>query len=424
MTDRARLLFVSHCFAPVLTPESIQNGRTLRALHELGWDTTVLTVDESTVRGTRDARLLDVLPEQIAIVKAPSAELPFTKLRRVLIRILTALGLPELHTFWYWSAVRAGRALVRRERFDAMHSWSSYPVSHLVGLTLHRETGLPWVLHFSDPWSDSPYFGLSPLRRAVVKRLERAVIGAADAVVFITDETRELVMRKYPVAWREKAHVIPHGYLAEDVVRVQPAAGPGPLVLTHSGSFYLGMREPYTLIAAVARLHREAPQGGRLRLVFVGPTLSRYVRAATDAGVAGIVTWTGPLGWSESQHLIQESDALVVIDAQSMGPSVFLPSKLADYLSARRPILGLTPAKGSTASLLRRLGCPIIEPDDVTGAAAAIREFVGARERGPLELPEPYERVAEEYEIRTVTRTLDRILREAKERQGRAAASS
>lgn len=416
MTARHRLLFVSHCFAPVLTPESIQNGRTLRALAELGWDTTVLTVDERTVRGTRDAHLLKVLPEGLAMVKAPSAELPFTRLRGLPIKILTALGLPELHTFWYRSAVRAGRELVRRERFDAMHSWSSYPVSHLVGLALRRESGLPWVLHFSDPWSDSPYFGLSPLRRFVVKRLERAVIGTADAIVFITEETRELVMRKYPAAWRAKAHVIAHGYLAEDVVQVQPIEAHGPLVLTHAGSFYLGMREPYTLIAAVARLHREAALDGRLRLVFVGPTLPRYVRAATDASLGSIVTWTGPVSWSESQRHVEASDALVVIDAQSDGPSVFLPSKLVDYLSARKPILGLTPEQGATASMLRRLGCPIVEPDDVTGAAAAIRELLRARERGPLKLPEAYERVAGEYEIRAVTRSLDQILRDAMQR--------
>lgn len=424
MTDRARLLFVSYCFAPVLTPEAIQNGRTLRALSELGWEATALTVDEDTVPGARDARLIDVLPRDLTIVTARSAELPFTKFRGLPIKILTALGLPELQTFWYRSAVRAGKELVRSGRFDAMHSWSSYPVSHLVGLALRRETGLPWVLHFSDPWSDSPYFGLSPLRRAVAKKLERAVIGAADAVIFITEETRELVMSKYPRAWRENAHVIAHGYLAEDLVRSRPAAAAGPLVLTHAGSFYLGMREPYTLIAAVARLHREAPLDGRLRLVFVGPTLPRYVRAAADAGLAGIVTWTGAVSWAESQRLVEASDALVVIDAQSEGPSVFLPSKLVDYLSARRPILGLTPAVGSTASLLRRLGCTVVDPDDMSGAAAAIGELVHARERGALELPEPYERVADEYEIRAVTRALDRILRDAMARRGRAAASS
>lgn len=424
MTRRHRLLFVSHCFAPVLTPESIQNGRTLRALAELGWDATVLTVDERTVRGTRDARLLNVLPLGLTTVKAQSAELPFTRLRGLPIKVLSALGLPELHTFWYPSALRAGREIVRRERFDAIHSWSSYPVSHLVGLAFRRETGLPWVLHFSDPWADSPYFGRSPLRRFVVRRLERAVIAAADAVVFITEETLDLVMRKYPAAWRAKANVIAHGYLAEDVVRTPPVVARGPLVLTHAGSFYLGMREPYTLIAAVAQLHREASLDGRLRLVFVGPTLPRYVQAATDAGLGGIVTWTGPVSWSESQRLVEASDALVVIDAQSDGPSVFLPSKIVDYLSARKPILGLTPRNGSTASLLRRLGCPIVDPDDVPGTAAAIRGLVRARASGVLELPKPYEGVAEEYEIRAVTRTLDRILREAMARRGPRAASS
>ena len=34
--------------------------------------------------------------------------------------------------------------------------------NHLVGMRLHRDSGLPWVAHFSDPWIDSPYQQGSP----------------------------------------------------------------------------------------------------------------------------------------------------------------------------------------------------------------------------------------------------------------------
>ena len=45
---------------------------------------------------------------------------------------------------------------------------------------------------------------------------------------------------------------------------------------------------------------------------------------------------------------------LLVIDAPA-DESLFLPSKLIDYLPARKPILGLTPARGASADLIRAL---------------------------------------------------------------------
>ena len=63
---------------------------------------------------------------------------------------------------------------------------------------------------------------------------------------------------------------------------------------------------------------------------------------------------------------------LLVIDAPA-DDSLFLPSKLIDYLPLGKPILGLTPLRGASADLIRRLGYPVVAPDDEAAIAAADR---------------------------------------------------
>ena len=55
--------------------------------------------------------------------------------------------------------------------------------------------------------------------------------------------------------------------------------------------------------------------------------------------------------------------------------SVFLPSKLIEYLGAARPVLGLTP-KGAAARLLAAAGEDYADPGDPAAAAAALERFL------------------------------------------------
>lgn len=74
---------------------------------------------------------------------------------------------------------------------------------HLLGLHLKQRLRLPWLAHFSDPWTDTPFRRQGPFCRPV---------NDADRVIFTSAETLELVMRKYPAGRYAKACVLPHAY--------------------------------------------------------------------------------------------------------------------------------------------------------------------------------------------------------------------
>ena len=81
---------------------------------------------------------------------------------------------------------------------------------------------------------------------------------------------------------------------------------------------------------------------------------------------------------------MSDADLLLVID----GPddlSVFLPSKLVEYLGAGTPIFGIVPP-GTSARLLARVGAPVADPRQPSDVAKGLREalrLVHARRSEP-----------------------------------------
>lgn len=404
------LLAVSWTMPPVLAPRSIQVPRTLRALLVFGWRATVLTVSPETAGRfcVIDSSLESLYSDAFRLERVPSLERSL--ILRAMWRVCPVLQeLPDRFRQWAWQAVRRGRRLLSAERFEVMITFAQPWSSHLVGLALSREFKVPWVAHFSDPWVDSPYFPNRWLPRLACRRWEQAVIREADGVVFTNSQTVDLIMQKYPADWRAKAHIIPHGYERGILVPEMLSSPSSCLRLTYTGSFY-GMRTPVPLLRGLRLLSDTTPLAGRVKAVFIGPMIDEYRETAKRFGLSGIVEFQGPLPFVETQRAAAESDVLVVIDAPSLSSSVFLPSKLVDYLALGKPILGITPLKGASADLLRRLECPVVSPDDVAGIAGAIHSLLEGKRSGPLGVSPKFSEVAAEYDVRRTTEKLADIL--------------
>ena len=418
-----QLLLVSYAFPPQRNPESLLVLATVRGLARSGWAITVLTIDPAQTTEAIDQDLLEEVPPSVSVVRAGGFEhwlSGFPALRRSFWYGLRLLGLPERSCAWYFPALRAGRRLLRKQRFDVMHSWANYQVSNLVALGLRREFHLPWVVHFSDPWTDSPYFRAraTTLQRLSCARFERRIVEESDAVVFVTPETARLVMRKYSNTLAAKARIVPHGYDPDMLAGIPTVpesdlSAARPLLLVHVGAFYPGLREPVSLLKALAMVDRERPLAGRLQLRLVGPYTERYRPIVQELGLVPIVDLCPPVSRRESLIEAVRADVLLVIDAPSSGESVFLPSKLVDYLIIRKPILGLTAARGATARVLSEAGLPVAVADDVASIADAINQLLLEHDRGPLALPANFDGVASRYNISLTTGELSSILESA-----------
>ena len=279
--------------------------------------------------------------------------------------------IPDEFRAWVPVAERALTAKLAETGFrpDVIVTFGEPMSDHLLGLRLQRRLGLPWVAHFSDPWVDNPFRRRDVLANIVNARDEARTITAADRVIFTSVETRELVMRKFPEAYRKKAVLLPHsfdkGLYPAKVVRT------GDIVVRHLGNFY-GDRTPYPLLRGIHALRARNPKildGVTFDLVGRVPQGLRW-QALCRGLPSNLIKTTSTVSYSESLRLMSEADLLLVIDAPAK-LSVFLPSKLIDYLGSGTPVMGIVPP-GTSATLLKRLGGFIADPRHPDEVAAAL----------------------------------------------------
>jgi hypothetical protein len=82
------------------------------------------------------------------------------------------------------------------------------------------------------------------------------------------------------------------------------------------------------------------------------------------------------VGYLDGLRLSASADALLVIDAPSSTPSIFLPSKLVESIGANRPVWGITPP-GTSAEVISDW-CPGATVLAAAGDVAAVTRLVEA----------------------------------------------
>ena len=408
-----RILVVSWEMPPLSGPRAVQVTRTLRELARSGWRSRVICFGPRSNRYNQDYR---VSPDaetdgavQLVKVASPEEWLFFRALWRVCPPIKR---LPDEKRVWVGRAVAAARRELDAAPADLIVSFAQPWSSHLVGMRLHEETGLPWVAHFSDPWVDSPYLRGAGWQRRLWARMEREVIAKAARVVFVNQQTADRVMAKYAGEWAARARVVPQGY--------EPLARPpaservgGPLRIVYTGRFYDGLRTPDAFLRAIAALQRHTAIDGRLAVEFVGGAMQRYERLAADLRLDGVVKFLGRRSPAGALAVASTADVLLSIDAPADGPNLYLPSKLVDYLALGKPILCLTASEGASAELLKPFGYPIVDPTDSGAIAEEIWRLVRLKESGRLTPSPRHQEVARRYDIRETTRRLQAVMEEA-----------
>lgn len=410
-TSSLELLAVSFAFPPSATARSVQVARLLK---DLRVKTTLVCADDQgaprdpTIEPNAETQLRDCF-------RVPFAMRGWRKqARRIASRFDLPVWnrIPDEYSSWKTQALRAIRKHVSNNDYrpDLIVSFAQPMSDHLIGLDLKKLYRVPWVAHFSDPWTDNPFHDYDSLTKRINLSLERNVIEFADRLIFTSAETAELVMAKYPAGWKTKTRVLPHSFDTSPQSS-RPAENQARITIRHTGEFY-GPRTPKPLIRTLRSIlsdNARSLEGVCFELIGVvnPPTL-------VDSGIenlpSGLITIKPPVSYQESCSLSAAADGLLTIDAPA-ATSVFLPSKLIEYVGAGRPILGLTPP-GAAANLIRELGGWVADPTDDNAMKRTVTEFLSY-----LSKPEQPEiwgeaEVRRQYEAPVVAKTFEMILRE------------
>ncbi|MHC4972994.1 MAG: glycosyltransferase [Planctomycetota bacterium] len=407
-----RILMIAYHFPPVRGSTGLH--RTLSfsryLLEDHGWEPTVLTVHPRAYRATEDALLGDIAPG-VEVVRAFACDT--SRHLSIFGRYPLRLALPDEWVTWCLGAVPAGKKIIREQRPAVI--WSTFPIAtaHLIGRTLHRKTGVPWVADFRDSMTEDDY--PQPRRKWQVHRdLEGDTVAECARAVFTTPGARRMYSERYPDVPDERWAVIPNGYderIFADVTP-PPRAEDGRLRLVHSGLLYPSERDPRPFYAAVAAL-RDAGRvsAGNLCIVFRASGYEDYHREEIrKRGIGDIVALEDAAPYREALAEMMNADGLLLFQASNCNHQI--PAKIYEYLRARRPILALTDPKGDTAGVLRLAGGgAVVRIDKQEEIAAGLQEFLKKLREGRGEAASDAEIESHSRRARTVelARLLDGI---------------
>ncbi|GIW87701.1 MAG: hypothetical protein KatS3mg108_2025 [Isosphaeraceae bacterium] len=340
------LLILSYHFCPSAAVAVQRLLGFTRHLPDLGWDCAVVAAPGFPWESRDEASLNRLHPTTVV------RHVPYSTSRLTLPARKFA---PYL--CWLPAAARASRRQIQGRRPDVLLTSGPPHWIHLLGLSLQRRFGIPWVADFRDPWIATDWththWGLS---RWFQGTLERRLMRRANALIANTPNVAAALRAAFPAA-ASRIVSITNGYDPEDFgqpLPVDPPAPDQPISILHPGQIYAG-RDPRPLLQAVADLHQADHAGDRFHLRFLGhrPDHHDALDLAAEIrrlGLEQVVAWEPPVPHTQAVASIRRAEILLLLD--SPGRRLGVPAKLFEFLAAGRPILALTETGSDTHQIL------------------------------------------------------------------------
>ncbi len=444
---KKKVLFITPSIPPYAGSGVYRNIRFIRHLQHFGWETTILTIEKTSIRKNLplDPELLKRLPASVRVERTyvlrpmeillrfrerfragphnqgKSKETGLAPKRMTSRRVSgmqrfkdflsTLLLFPDAEIGWLPWAIRRGLKIIKQRKMTVLYTSGPPHSCHLAGWALKRLTGLPWVADFRDPWTRQAWIDEATKRTWAHRKkvlMECAVVKNADRVILNTSEMQDDFSQYYSGLSSEKFVAIYNGYDPEDAAPLpEKEMSNGIFTVTHAGSLYK-KRTPIGLLRAVSELIREGkvdPEMIRVRLI--GRCDIEGIQA--EIKKLGLESCVALMGWvthQESLDAIAESDLLLLIQP---GTALQIPGKIFEYIMLKKKILALTD-RGATENIVRdyHLG-DVAEPMDVPSIKKVMLRFYEER-FDSIPLPTDYKRALETFHAHALTMALDKTL--------------
>ena len=281
--------------------------------------------------------------------------------------------------------------LSKTEKFDAIMTRSLPPESQLIGFKIKEvDKDIPWIASLADPIGNNPYettfyflqnrfklvrklylnaphFFLAKICPLIKKptyqklselyKMERKVLEQADIIITPGIEQAEYIFNDSEKC-KSKSLVVPHSY--DKRLYQKPENNKDDrftfTFIGHSDSY----RSVEPIVRAVLTIKEINPDiYEKIRVRFIGNIPTRIKDMVYVYFLQDVISIEGPCDYFESLKIMQESDCLLHIDAFFnilKNGSIFFAAKIADYLGAGKPILGVTDKNSPAGKIITACG--------------------------------------------------------------------
>ncbi len=427
-----RVLIISYYWPPASGPGVQRILKFAKFLPEFGWEPTVLTVRNGSYPNTDDSLLEEVKDVKVIRTKTlepfaiynslqgkkgksvpvamqgiKDSKSPFQKLAKY---IRANLFIPDARMYWRGYAVKEARRILQEDKFDAIITSGPPHSSHLIGLDLKKEFGIPWIADFRDPWTGIYYNKFLPRSKRTQekdKALEDLVLDSADSVIAISKTfSKQLEDRA------KHAEVILNGFDPGDMPEPKEVKNE-KFRLGYIGNFKPNQDVP--VLWGILKDNLESDPGFKYKfeLLLAGNVDPHIESKLNSMGLGSILKRMDFMPHDEAVKTMQSCDALLFIIPDSDDNELILTGKIFEYLAIRRPIFSIGPKGGDADHLLQEMGRgEIIDYDDASTMNARLDGLTKQwQEKGSLNnlSNDGLDRLTRKASTEELSRLLDKI---------------
>jgi glycosyltransferase involved in cell wall biosynthesis len=417
---------ISYPFPPNPSAGAVRSERFARYLAEFGWGIDVITIKPQQAQPVSDSELFG---DKIAVHRTRTLDpwlwllnkipknIILRAIRSVLMRIFS---FPDHMMLWLPFAVFRCFKICREKEINAIYTTSPPHSSQIIGYLLAKITGIPWVADFRDPWTLNAYKDTGVIDTILFKisaMMERVVYKHATVVLVNTKANRQNLIQHFKFIDSSKIVYLPNGCEAfpESYHKPSRHENDKTLMIVHAGNFYPRFK-PYALFYALSLwkkgdVARDIPPlgPGEIRVLLLGATDLTTEMLLKQLEIDDIVEIKKWVEQNEAQREMCQADLLLATLGTGKSSSTYIPSKLFEYFSARKPILGFFP-EGVARDLIHETNTGIVfTSDNPVPVAQFLKKMILHKKNDEIPYA-PNELNVSGYDIRKNVKRLEAIL--------------
>ena len=276
-------------------------------------------------------------------------------LQKVAMWIRGNFFLPDPRCLWIRPSVKFLKEYLKEHPVDLIVSTGPPQSMHLIGRLLAKETGLPWIADFRDPWTKIFYFKHLQMTRTTVKwhkKMEKKVLDDATVVVAVSP----LVQQEFQAMTQTPVELITNGFDECDFTATKNTeANGGPdreFVITHTGLFAADGNPTVLWDVLAEKCSKDESFKKLMKIKLVGKTDEQILKSIEDAGLSGNLEDMGYQPHAVAVEQQRKASLLILPLRKEPEYKAVLPGKLFEYLASWRPVLGIGQTDGAMSMIL------------------------------------------------------------------------
>ena len=371
-----KVLIVTYYWPPSGGPGVQRILKFCKYLPSLGWEPTVLTVengefpaiDNSLNDDTTDLNIeritgVSFLPAFKLLTgkkKISSHQLSSNKNESIFSKVTRWIRynmfIPDGKIGWYWSAVKRGKDILSKNKYDLVFSTSPPHTVHLVAKALAKYSRLPWVCDFRDPWTDRFYYQENP-RNAVISfmdsQLEKSVLRNCSHLTVVSPGFEDLLDSHWPI--KSKSTIIFNGYDADDFkMKSENKHTSNNITIGHIGSLSK-TQNPIGLIQSI-KTYNDLQNEKYISIKCIGSVHPEIEETIHTYELDEFYKKQSYMEHDKAIEKMKECDYLFLVIPDCEKNSGIIPGKLFEYFASRSEIILIGNPDSDASKLMKNMG--------------------------------------------------------------------